>query len=175
MKLNLGCGSGKIEGFINVDIDPLMEPDLVADITKSLPYNSGSVSEIVMFHAIEHLRKELHVRIYMEMYRILEPGGKFILSYPEFTKCYHNWKTNFRGQKNFWEATIYGAQRSASDYHVAIMHTPDVIRTLVDVGFEILSHGPEKDELFNTVIKVTKRGKLTYEEALVHSCQPVLV
>ena len=60
LKLNLGSGSNKIDGFINIDLNPDNKPDLVANILEPLPYNDGSIDEIVLFHTIEHIQKRLH-------------------------------------------------------------------------------------------------------------------
>ena len=37
MKLNLGCGRKKLEGFVNIDISDYCEPDMVMDLSK-VPY-----------------------------------------------------------------------------------------------------------------------------------------
>ena len=34
MKLNYGCGNMKLEGFINIDIEPSVKPDITCDIRK---------------------------------------------------------------------------------------------------------------------------------------------
>lgn len=163
LKLNIGCGNSKLEGFINIDCDAKMEPDLVHDITKKFPYENESCDLIVMYHTIEHISKKQHALILMEFWRLLRKDGMLIFSFPEFTKCVENWKTNFRGMKDFWEATIYGRQASPSDYHVCIMDSDEFRSTLIACGFEIIKIIPEPLEPFNTIIKAKRHSMHSYE------------
>lgn len=168
MKLNLGCGSNKIEGFINIDTESSCKPDKVCNfITQKLPFKKNSVEEVVLFHTIEHISKRYHKIILSEIWRVLRPQGRFIVSYPEFTKCVENWKKNFRGKREFWEATIYGRQLYPSDFHVAIMYSPDFIDTLKDCGFVSIVAKSEPQEDYNTVVSCVKGKEVpTYEELI---------
>lgn len=168
IKLNLGCGSNKIDGFINIDSEESCKPDLVVDfLKKPLPFERGSISEVVLFHTIEHISKRLHRVLLTNIWNLLEPGGLLIISYPEFLKCVENWKTNYKGKKEFWEATIFGRQLYPSDTHVALMCTEDFTILLESVGFRIVKASPEPLELYNTVVVARKFIKpITYEEAV---------
>lgn len=172
--LNLGCGEGKVKGAINIDINARSNPDIIADIRRRLPYESSSIDQILLYHTIEHIEKRYHQDMLREFNRILKSDGILHLSYPEFTEIVENWKSNYQGKKDFWEMTIYGAQRSSADFHVALMHTPDVKLELIKAGFKILSAVPEPIESFNTYIRASKDKLLTYEDVLVEStkCQP---
>lgn len=166
LKLNLGSGSNKIDGFINIDLNPDNKPDLVANILEPLPYNDGSIDEIVLFHTIEHIQKRLHRKLFREMYRLLSPDGKFILSYPEFSNIARNWLENKFGEKDFWEATIYGRQLFAGDFHVCAMDSLELKLVLAECGltgrFE-----PEKNESYNTVMHCFKDKPFKkYDEAI---------
>lgn len=167
-KLNLGCGSSKISGFINIDIEPSCNPDKVCNFLKDkLPYKNDSVDEIVLFHVIEHIPKKLHEMLLKEIWRVLKPGATFLVSYPEFLKCVKNWKTNYKGHKAFWEATIFGRQLYPTDYHVCIMHTEAFKETLTDIGFFELTDSPELSESFNTIIACKKGVRVTKYEDLI--------
>lgn len=44
IKLNLGCGVNKKEGFINIDINPRLNPDMVLDLnSQPYPFKNDSV------------------------------------------------------------------------------------------------------------------------------------
>jgi len=169
MKLNLGCGTSRIEGFINVDIDASLSPEQCWDFTKSFPVDSNSVEVVTLYHVIEHISKANRDFILSEIHRVLQPEGLFIVSYPEFMKCVENWKNNVRGKRDFWEATLYGRQASVFDHHVTIMDTDQFCLQLVRHGFEVLFRGSEPGQEFNSVVKAKKCHQFTYEEALCES------
>lgn len=168
IRLNLGCGANKIDGFVNIDVEPGVKPDIVCNfIGGRLPYKNNEVEEVVLFHTIEHLSKRFHSVVLAEIWRVLRPDGRFIVSYPEFLACVENWKTNYLGKKKFWEATIYGRQLYPSDFHVCIMHTPDFMQVLKDSGFKNIKASLEPNDAFNTVIGCQKGMKVLKYEDLV--------
>jgi predicted SAM-dependent methyltransferase len=168
VKLNLGCGSNKIPGYINIDMEPTCKPDLVCNfVNVKLPYKANTIDEVVLFHTVEHIHKPHHVRIFLDIWRILKPDGELYVSYPEFSKCYEYWKSNHRGQKKFWEATIFGRQKYPSDYHVCIMHTPEFKKFLKSIGFTNIFSCPEASEDYNTVVNCTKGEKPTGYEDII--------
>ena len=42
MKLNLGCGNKRKDGFLGVDFAPCEAVDVTADLTGELPFDDGS-------------------------------------------------------------------------------------------------------------------------------------
>ena len=166
MKLNLGCGTNRIEGFINVDIDPSVGADENFSLLGKFPYADESIAEVVAYHILEHIPKHFHSQIYSEIYRVLEPTGKLTLSFPEWSTCVKYYQENYKGMKDFWEATLYGRQATPHDFHVCIMERDNVARELIRQGFEIDFCGTEPVELHNAVVKAHKVKKYTYQEAM---------
>jgi predicted SAM-dependent methyltransferase len=74
-RLNLGCGPYKREGFINIDLNPLWEPDMVRDLKRGLPFDSNSVQQINAHHLLEHLDFEHLFFVLEECHRVLVDGG----------------------------------------------------------------------------------------------------
>jgi hypothetical protein len=56
MKLHLGCGNDKREGYVNVDSAKEVQPDKVWNLEKTpLPFKDNSVEEVVANHVFEHV------------------------------------------------------------------------------------------------------------------------
>lgn len=75
MKLYVGSRNYKPEGYLTVDIDPSMKPDIVADITKMSSVADNSCSEVVAGHVLEHIDWPDSFLAFSEFSRILRPGG----------------------------------------------------------------------------------------------------
>jgi SAM-dependent methyltransferase len=73
VRVDLGCGFRKPEGFIGVDIYPRPEVDIIADLTQRFPFPDSSVDEIRAHDAIEHLPDRIHTM--NEIWRICKPGA----------------------------------------------------------------------------------------------------
>lgn len=82
MKLNLGCGKNPIPGYINVDINESVNPDMRIDLSKKWPLNSRSVDEIKAYHLVEHLPSFKHFMD--EAWRVLTPIGLLNIRVPYY-------------------------------------------------------------------------------------------
>lgn len=82
LKLDLGCGNKKREGFIGVDCRKFEGVDLEADLCKRWPWDDGSVEEVNCSHLVEHLTGPERVHFVNELYRVLIPGGKATITTP---------------------------------------------------------------------------------------------
>ena len=82
--INLGCGYNKLENYINVDHDPKCNPDVVANLEDTLPFEDSSVDEIILNHVLEHLGQstESYLNIWKEFYRILKDQGVIKITVP---------------------------------------------------------------------------------------------
>lgn len=78
MKLNLGAGSTKLDGFVGVDIRPVS--DMTADLSNPWPFEDESIEEIRASHIVEHLPDPLFTMA--EAFRVLKPGGRIDIDVP---------------------------------------------------------------------------------------------
>jgi predicted SAM-dependent methyltransferase len=56
MKLNLGCGFDHRAGYLNVDMHPFTNPDLVADVLDLSMLPAATYDEIIAQDVLEHFR-----------------------------------------------------------------------------------------------------------------------
>jgi hypothetical protein len=85
MKLNLGCGYNRREGYINVDHQAACKPDQVVDLERfPWPYPDNSVNTIMMNHVLEHLGadRDTFLGIIKELYRVCEPDAAIHINVP---------------------------------------------------------------------------------------------
>lgn len=80
LKLNVGCGFRPFPGYINLDYDEKVHPDVVRNVDEGLPFDDNKFSEVYSSHVIEHIKD---VFLFMgEIWRVLENKGKFVLICP---------------------------------------------------------------------------------------------
>jgi predicted SAM-dependent methyltransferase len=83
-RLHFGCGRRKVSGWLNVD---LTSSDCDIDLAHTLPWASGTFSQIVSQQTIEHLElvHEL-LPLLKELRRVARPGAELWLSCPDMEK-----------------------------------------------------------------------------------------
>lgn len=101
LKLHLGSGSDVRPGWVNVDLltradsqVPLVgnQPGDVAfvnyDVRRRIPLEDGCCKLVYSSHMFEHLEHADAVRLMRDCHRLLEPGGVFRVSIPDFRSCF---------------------------------------------------------------------------------------
>jgi predicted SAM-dependent methyltransferase/SAM-dependent methyltransferase len=87
LALNIGCHDIKLPGFVNIDLDPDMKPDIIWDCTKLLDlYKPGEVAYINAGHFLEHFPAPIGKQIVKDCYTLLAPFGTMVMTCPDFTK-----------------------------------------------------------------------------------------
>lgn len=73
LRVDLGCGDHKPDGFIGVDVAPGPGVDLVCDLTGRFPFETDSVAYLRAHDVIEHLPDRLHTM--NEIWRVCRGGA----------------------------------------------------------------------------------------------------
>jgi predicted SAM-dependent methyltransferase len=82
LRLNVGCGPGTVEGWVNVDI--CRSPGvLLMDATRQWPIPDGCAEAVNSEHFIEHLTLDEARFYFTEAFRALRPGGVIRTSTPD--------------------------------------------------------------------------------------------
>lgn len=87
VKLHLGCGKEKRQGWINVDAQAAVAPDIVASVDSLPMCPDASVDVIEANHLFEHLTLGQARRSLREWARLLKPGGELLLELPDLSAC----------------------------------------------------------------------------------------
>jgi predicted SAM-dependent methyltransferase len=101
LKLNIGCGTSGIKGWVNIDNSPSIllsrlpfgrrifrTPDWPpgvrrADVRKCIPFSDSSVLYIYSSHTFEHFTYEESLTVAKECFRVLKPGGILRIVVPD--------------------------------------------------------------------------------------------
>jgi len=88
MKINIGSGSTKIEGFLTCDYDKLNNPDYCFNLeTDTFPFANNSVEVVVAHHVLEHLG-EGYFNCLKELYRVCKHGATIDVRVPHHRHDY---------------------------------------------------------------------------------------
>lgn len=85
LKIDLGCGPNKREGFLGVDLIEFEGVDYVFDAgAGSWPFSDNSVDEAHASHFLEHLTSLQRVNFFNELYRVLKPKAQCTIITPHW-------------------------------------------------------------------------------------------
>jgi SAM-dependent methyltransferase len=82
VKVNLGCGTNILSGWLNYDAD--------LDITKPLPFADGAVSFILIEHCVEHVDYYAALAFFKECRRALKAGGVLRVAVPSIERIFEH-------------------------------------------------------------------------------------
>jgi len=86
--LNLGCSAFKLPGFINIDIDESVEPDLCIDLLKlDDHFDDNSVDFIFAGHVFEHFKKQDSQQLMNICFKKLKSHRNLLAVVPDYTKA----------------------------------------------------------------------------------------
>lgn len=108
IKLDIGCGKNKQEGFVGIDYREWPGVDIVHDLEKTpWPLPDECVTTAMASHVLEHINPHngVFIDVMNEIWRIVKPGGQFVFTVP------------YAGSPGYWqdpthcngitEATVY--------------------------------------------------------------------
>lgn len=81
-KLHIGSGGFILEGWLNVDLEPLDRKIAYLDAGTDYPLPDHSIDYVFSEHLFEHLNLDQQIKMLDEIARILKPGGKARIATP---------------------------------------------------------------------------------------------
>lgn len=142
-KLNLGCGTRKMPGFINVDTRVDLDnpdlrcvciPDVVDDVAKLHEFGNNSVDLIYACHLFEHFMRNERLTVLSRWKEVLKPGGTLRLAVPDFAAVAKAYVEKIVPFEKLW-SSLNGSQRHPYDVHYHCYDFEHMKEDLESVGF----------------------------------------
>lgn len=172
LKLHLGCGFEKWDGYVNIDIcQEISNPDILADASDLCFIKSNTVDVIESYHLVEHIGHQKILKVLMEWRRCLKDGGELIFETPNlgpmleaFCKIRsHSGDVNGDFGPGSIYNSIYGGQNDVGNYHLGCYTIGTILMLLRMAGFkdykirrEFPLHGIEYGSEWNIRLVATK-------------------
>lgn len=86
LRLHLGCGGNKREGWVNIDSVAEFHPDIIHDISRPLPFKDRTADEVLAEDLLEHFDKYMRFLVFYQWTRVLKINGTITLQVPDFKK-----------------------------------------------------------------------------------------
>ena len=153
MKINLGSGYKRIEGFLNIDHDPLVNPDFVVDFEhETLPLENSSVDELVAHHVLEHIGENF-LNLMKEIYRVCKNGAILDIKFPHFRSDVQHMDPTHKRTLTVDQFLLFS--KSYNRWHIEQFNSSSGFGLKLDVDFEVIRYRnvatPKWEERFKTM------------------------
>lgn len=142
LRLHLGCGETRFEGYLNLDYPPdshnvmTVQADAYAEIM-TLEFPSQSVDEVRLHHVFEHFSRVTALAMLIRWHEWLKIGGKLHIVTPDISGCAKNIVTSRDFLVKMGNVRhLAGDQAASWAYHVDHWFPERFERTLAHFGFD---------------------------------------
>jgi predicted SAM-dependent methyltransferase len=171
MKINLGSGFKRFDGFLNVDDDPLVHPDYTVnldDVNVKLPFEDNSIEEIKAHHILEHIGDGF-IPLMKEMHRVCKHGAIIDIIVP------HHQHDVFYGDPTHKRPITVNIMNMFSKkfckHHMETIGSSSGMAYKYDMDFDVIWYDFEYDQFYHPLIQSIheKRdnGTLSDEELFI--------
>jgi SAM-dependent methyltransferase len=162
MKLNLGCGYDRREGWLNVDAWAPCEPDQVLDIEVT-PWDlpSDAFEHVLLNHVLEHVGADFQVfaAILRELYRVTAPGGLVEIRVPHVR--HDTFWADPTHVRAFTPLTFHMLSQRQNREWIDQRANYTMIALMIGVDFEVETLGQTYDSRWATRLQA---GEVTQEQ-----------
>lgn len=139
LRINIGGGNQEYSNCLTLDLEPssYVNADIYGDITKGLPYiENDTFHEVLFIHVIEHIERKNHANVFDEIWRILKPGCRLVLAYPDIIENMQRFIDNkYGGRSSLYHNTVFGRQAFKGDFHISGIWKEYITDKLFNSGF----------------------------------------
>lgn len=169
IKLDIGCGKQKQQGYVGVDRIKFDGVDVVLDVGKEpWPWEDESVSMVYSSHCIEHLEAMERVHVVNEMYRVLKKGCCAQIIVPHWSSCraYGDMTHKWPPISEFWFYYLSKQWREQNaphndmyicDFEVTWGYTMNPVLSVRNQEYQQYAMSNYRESIYDIVATFTKR------------------
>lgn len=169
MKLNIGCGQHRLDGWVNIDTASFPSVDMIHDARTRFPYLDNSIDFVFSEHFIEHISLENGIIFFTEMYRLLKPGGVIRTAAPDLDVTidqfvHDSWRDDFKKNNIQSETKCEMLNLTLRGWgHQYIYNYDDLKLRLEKVGFKNI----QRKELYKSDYPELSNLEIRWESFLI--------
>lgn len=160
VKLNLGCGKNKLDGWENYDAE--------VDITKPLPFEHNYAEYIFAEHVVEHVTYEEALSFFRECHRVLKPRGVVRIAVPSIERVF-----TLAGDSYIEFASRWSKEKTRRGAMDAILHAHGhkapwteslLLASIYYVGFNEVRKAAPGNSRHAALLKVEGHGRVISDD-----------
>ncbi len=134
LKLNIGCGYERLDGWLNLDSGPASAADRLMP-AHDLAFPAGSAAQVRAAQLIEHLGFFKAKYFLSECRRVLKPGGALLLETPHIERTFELFLSGDTRAREAALGWVYGSETPGMG-HVYCFPKDLLLELLDEAGFE---------------------------------------
>lgn len=143
-KLNIGCYYMILDDFVNIDINPECNPDIIGDI-RELNFDKESIDLILASQVIEHFDLIDNKYLFSKFYGWLKSGGHLIIEVPDVGYILDKIENN-EWKLEDYKSAIYGNNEIIGMKHKSQFDEVLLTNMLKEAGFNNIIRNPETSD-----------------------------
>lgn len=135
-KIELGSGKMPHDGYIHIDIEESVKPDIIGDFRQM---TFAGLEEIRAQHLLEHFSREEAIKILRQWHSWLKIGGRIIVETPDIEGVVERFNSNgIWANKEWMVRHLYGSQEADWAFHRDGWYKEKFEKILPELGFKII-------------------------------------
>jgi predicted SAM-dependent methyltransferase len=170
IKLHLGCGTRRLDGYINIDHPPskhTVQRDLVADRyadIRELHFDAGTVDEVRLHHVFEHFPRQIALALLCRWTDWLRPGGILRIETPDVVGCARALVSPFISERGRQQIVrhLFGSHEAIWAVHWDGWYQERFRLTLSALGYKSLDFIKTRWEALRNIEVIAHRGNQVF-------------
>lgn len=145
LKLHVGCGTVKLDGYVNIDLRQVKGVTDIIASCDNLPYAENTVDEIISYHLIEHFDEPEAKKVMSHWYSLLKDEGQCVIETPNVIEMARKMISVYETEELVRPGYIYGChdktgrETIVNDNHKWGYTQQSLRKYLLDIGFKYVS------------------------------------